>query len=367
MVSEFQDIQSQAAKLLHKKIQNHRSTPQITYAEHVKLGKAERVARIADKELVYLDTNAWKCLADYTLRKTTLTAEMENFARSLLHAAEQEKFIFPIGFHTFCELDALTNPDTREILNQLVDRLSSGICIVPQYERIGLELANLLKGDFAVPDKRDENLCSPIEIIELPRPKLPAEIIAYIDQNTFDKAWHDALIDLPMSAQLRVAQNAPGLKWNNSLGIDSLNDSKLKYQNELPNLKTAILVELKGCIETSASLEGQRLEPEITLKLACLAVSIWDRNSYSKAFPTLRILSSLHGLLRFDSDRRYKNGDPNDFSIAADALSVCDAFLTDKRLANILTARELNFEKLYGCAVVSGFDNMASYLSDKNL
>jgi hypothetical protein len=85
----------------------------------------------------------------------------------------------------------------------------------------------------------------------------------------------------------------------------------------------------------------------------------------SRALPTLHILSSLYGLMRFDSQRRYHDGDPNDFMVAASALPVANALFTDKKLSNLLSDRRIGLSKFSNCKVVSGFDEMAKYLNER--
>ncbi|MBH3459269.1 hypothetical protein [Pseudomonas putida] len=96
---------------------------------------------------------------------------------------------------------------------------------------------------------------------------------------------------------------------------------------------------------------------------AVQASKYWKDNPSTKALPTLRILSSLYRLMRFDSNRKYKRDDPNNFMVAASALPVASAFFTDRKLANILADPRIKLDTLFGCDVVSGYGEMAEYLS----
>lgn len=70
--------------------------------------------------------------------------------------------------------------------------------------------------------------------------------------------------------------------------------------------------------------------------------------------------------MRFDSQRRYKKGDPSDFMVAATALPIADAFFTDRKLANLIADKRIGLKQFSNCIVVSGFDRMAEHL-EKNM
>jgi hypothetical protein len=73
----------------------------------------------------------------------------------------------------------------------------------------------------------------------------------------------------------------------------------------------------------------------------------------------------LYGLRRFDPQRRYRDGDPNDFMVAASALPVAEALFTDRKPANLLSDTRIGINQFSNCTVVSGFDGMATYLDEQ--
>lgn len=70
-----------------------------------------------------------------------------------------------------------------------------------------------------------------------------------MDETTFNKAFFDALSELPFSIQMEVAGTSPGETWDHSRGITEFNAGKTEHQSEIANLNTGIFVELKACIE----------------------------------------------------------------------------------------------------------------------
>lgn len=216
--AKIAELAQASAVQLGENIKRHSPTPQVTFAEHLRRVRKERAELIRDKRLIYLDTNAWKCLADHQLNKPRLTPAMSAFATAIGRARQSGKFVFPIGLATFFELDALTNPETRDSIVELVDGLSLGYCIAPFPERIGQELTHAGLANFQDDDDPAEFLRSPIELLGIPE-IVPADAgLAIVDRNTFNKAFFDTLVQLPFSLQLEVARTSPTSKWDNSRG-----------------------------------------------------------------------------------------------------------------------------------------------------
>lgn len=358
-------IKASAARLSHY-IEVHRVCPNVTFFEHVRAKRKERAARVSTKKLICLDTNAWKCIADFREKKSGLTPDMNAFGETIEKIAQTGVFVCPISRPTFVELDSMTSSATRDTLRQLVDELSQGFCITPFHDRVGSELRKLRLGDLQTLEAPEEFLCSPVELLGIPTMPLPEFVIVHVDQNTFNKAFYDAMSELPFSIQLDVVASSPGAKWDNSRGTADLNTGKDEHQSEIKDLNTGIFVELKGCIETSFSSEKINLSATDIAFYALSALSHWNQAPSSRALPTLRVLSSLYGLMRFDAKRRYRDGDPNDFMLAASALPVAHALFTDKKLANLLSDSRIGLKNFTECVVVSGFGEMARYLNQQS-
>lgn len=357
-------IKASAIKLGHY-IEIHRRHPQVSFYDHIKKRRSEKAACASSLKLIYLDTNAWKCVADFRLNKPSLTAAMRAFGAMVERVAQTGQFVFPIGVPTYFELDSMTDPATRETLSRLVDELSQGFCITPFSDRVGSELRKLRMGKLDEPEGLEDFLCSPIELMGIPTISTLGFLESHVDKETFNKAFFDALSELPFSIQLEVAGASPGAKWDNSRGITDLNDGKIEHQSEIANLNTGVFVELTGCIAAWFREEGITLSQLEIKRYALEAQYYWLETPDSRAMPTLRVLSSLYGLMRFDPQRRYQDGDPNDFMVAASALPVADALYTDRKLANLLSDKRIGLNKFSDCTVVSGFEGMAAHLEEQ--
>ncbi|MFD2642679.1 hypothetical protein [Pseudomonas japonica] len=75
-------IQTSATRLNHY-IDIHRRHPEVSFVDHLKQRRREKNAHASSFKLIYLDTLAWKCLADFRQGKPTLTAAMKAFGASI--------------------------------------------------------------------------------------------------------------------------------------------------------------------------------------------------------------------------------------------------------------------------------------------
>jgi hypothetical protein len=78
-------------------------------------------------------------------------------------------------------------------------------------------------------------------------------------------------------------------------------------------------------------------------------------------FPALHIGAGIHAAVRHRG-QPYKAGDLWDFRHAHPALAYCNAFLTEKKLANLLCQAPLNYDTAYGCKVLWHDDDVVAYL-----
>ena len=357
-------IRASANRISHY-IELHKCSPLIPLYDHIKRRRNEKAILARSLKLIYLDTNAWKCMSDFRRNKENLTPAMKMFGTSIERAIQTGRFAFPIGLPTYFELDSMTDPTTRKNLTRLVDELSQGFCITPYSDRIGSELRKLRMDKLDELEGLEDFLCSPIELMGIPKISTLGFLESQIDKETFNKALFDTLSELPFSFQLEVASTCSEAKWDNSHGIADLNDGKAAHQSKMVNLNTSIFVELKGCIEVWFREAGINISQQEIVLYTVQAQYHWHETSTSRALPTLRVLSSIYGLMRFDPQRRYQNGDISDFMVAASALSIADALFTDKKLANLLSDKRIGLNRFSDCTVVSGFENMSAYLEEQ--
>ena len=77
---------------------------------------------------------------------------------------------------------------------------------------------------------------------------------------------------------------------------------------------------------------------------------------------TLHIETSIYAALRWNKGQKFKANDFFDIQHAGAAVGYCDAFFTERSLANVLTRSDLGLDILYGCTVVSNPEAALKYI-----
>lgn len=362
MKEKLREIFEQSAKTLNIYAAAHRDKDSVSYTAYIRLARQERVKTIRSKRIIYLDTMAWKCLADYKQgKRERLTAANIVFALAMEDAVKSKKFVFPIGLTTFFELDSMTDPKTHESLSNFVDELCLGFCFAPFSEVLLDEMQRVLSSKMDIEVDPLEQLVSPVEIVGIPEIEFPPDLFGG-DEVAYKKAFYDVVCQLPFSTQLLIAQESPDKKWNNKYQVEELNNNKILHQDEIVNLNTGIFVELKGIVEGCLLELGQHVDAGQIAMLTGMIMLYWKERPTSKSISSMRVLASLHGLFRFDRNRKYHSGDMADFMAAASALPVASAMFTDRKLAIVLQDKSINLKQFTQCDVVHGFEAMAQYL-----
>ncbi|MFJ4605787.1 hypothetical protein [Pseudomonas atacamensis] len=359
------ELLDKAARIAIERIQHltdvYEGQPEVSLHQHVRAKRRARAITAKAFKLIYLDTNVWKCVADFQWGKTSLTDEMMHLGATVERAMASGRFAFPIGAPTLLELDAMTDGTTRDSLNQVVDQMSRGFCILPYTERLDTELRQIRSNQFPEQEGLENFLCSPIELFGIPE----VSSVGFwpdVDKLAFDKAMFDALAEMPFSVLLDIGRDELGNKWDNSLSILELNIGKAEHQAVVENLNTGIAIELRSLMSRWFAGQGIQMSLEDVNRYVLRAMQHWYANQDTKALATLRTLGSTYGLMRFDQQRKYHNGDPNDFMVAASALPAASALFTDRKLANLLADKRIKVASYSNCEVVSGFGEMARYL-----
>ncbi|WP_139169770.1 hypothetical protein [Chitinasiproducens palmae] len=170
-------------------IEVHRAHAGVSFREHIKQRRRDKAVRASSFKLLYLDTMAWKCVADYRQNKASLTEAMKTYDANAKRAVITGRFAFPIGIPTYFELNSMVDPTTREAFKKLVDELSQGIFIASFHGRIGSELQMLRTNRLSEAEGQRGFLRSPVEVMAVPTISLPNFVKAQVSEATFNKAF----------------------------------------------------------------------------------------------------------------------------------------------------------------------------------
>ncbi len=95
-----------------------------------------------------------------------------------------------------------------------------------------------------------------------------------------------------------------------------------------------------------------------------LLLRAFSKDGTKNALRTIHIHACLHANLRWNKSRQFEANDFHDFNHAAAALAYCDAFLTERSLHTLATAKNTNLESINGCRVTNSVGEAIQILED---
>ena len=154
-----------------------------------------------------------------------------------------------------------------------------------------------------------------------------------------------------------------------------------RHRHEFKTFEEVFLTEVAGGLDENEQMledaiihlfeaaTGKRpTEQEVELSrtshfnLSDLIYSLFASGKAGVNLPGIRILSGIHAAIRY-RDQPYKKGDLWDRLHARVALPYCNAFLTEKNLANLLTQTPLMYAVLYGFRIIWQDEDVLSFLN----
>ena len=352
-------------ELMSARLMFHRSAPSMSYEDYVGAQRAALAESLSGKHIIYLDTNAWKCLSDFVLGKQSLTAAMKAFCEAITCDAIQQRCVFPMGISTLFELESMNDPDTQKILTHLVDQYARNICLFTQFEVVPEEFHHFANDRAPLTLPHGQRFCRSVELFTFFRPTAPKDLGPADLETVYLKAIYDVLTALPLSSQLEMARSSGQSPWDNNAGIESMNEGKKAHQARIVNFIDGLYVELAGVLQLAVPerprIAGWTQPNHWSLE----ALTHWKDHPQSQQLITARIMANLHAVMRFTENRVFKKGDIADFATAATALPVCHALFTDQRLVRIAQDKNSEIPKFNSCELVYGFDRFAEYLRTK--
>jgi len=333
----------------------------ISYDNHVNEKRDRLYSSIGDRKIVYLDTNAWKCLSDFQRRKPTLTADMLDYSTEMFNEDTCDKFLFPITMSTIFELQSMNDPDTIATLASIIDKLSKNVCIIPDVDRIESEIRIFLSGEELLPRKL--YFIRPFELMNIPIPDFPIPTDSL--KLPYKKALYDLIEEKPVSTYLTddMFRGDINEKWDNNDGIDEMNTGKAAYQSAINSIQEGRFIELSGIFRDRYRGPSGMKDVPPSKWLALQAMWHWHEHPSSNQLISARVMASIHSIMRLEKNRNFKKGDVADFSTATTVIPFCDALFTDARLVNIATDIKIEMSKFCDCKII-GFSGFANYLRE---
>lgn len=332
---------------------------------HVTRRKRELAGDLVAITTVYLDTNFWIWL-ERSARGKALEPSHTALLAELRRGVAGGHLRCPTTDGTILELVLRHPPDRQHEPLALIDELSQSTSLLPQRERIELEVDRLL----ASPNGSDPRLVwvrsSYLfgETHPIPNPEFFDERAQLeIQKRFFEHLWWTPVSSFMMTTG--------GLQYDERTDLEAL-ASTLDQANRLHStdggsFREFLDIERRGMGETLSELAepvAKRLRPEETYEARLWSVffsKALGKPAGQRKLPTANILSSLHAIRRSDTSRRVKPNDHHDFDHATAALAYCDAFFCENGLADSIRSAGL---ATADCFVTSKVEDALTFIAN---
>ena len=332
-------------------------------------------ASIEKKLKVYLDTKYWLLLRDAHIGKSRSPSHTK-LLELLCKARQSGLVVCPCYLPTFLELARQSDPFTLQCTSELMDILSGGVCLISPEERIIMEIIYFFRTESDGAESCYEpHLLAWTKISYVLGVVLP--YVNLLDNKTnrslqiecFDSVWGRTLQDMLQTFGAHEFYDNIGRKRFNF--ADKLNSEKFEHEHELRSFSETILTEIGGILdtiipllkeaaiqinltETKLAANDDELEGRCSERLMANSIYNFFRlGKIKNKLPTIKIKSTLYAAIRWDKNRKFKDNDLLDIEHATGALPYCDVFLTEKSLCSLVTRKDIEFDRLYGCKVFS--------------
>jgi hypothetical protein len=358
----------------------HFAEPHIPAEQHSRARLLALGKDVLKKTRVYLDMKYWIYCRDARAGHAQKPAHTEIW-RILSELTAAKRVVCPVTYPILAQ--TLRNVGTRRQTAEAIDILSQRVAVQPFNVLVGNELHHLwasrLKGQDAVcPRSRLAWTFSGWLMGEpvLRVPGLDDSTVNCMRKCIFDRL---AAADFSMTLDALSEGDSPVRDEYDEL-YTTLNTGAAAHRHEVTSFEAVFLSEVDGTLDTMKpqitdllarmfTAETHQPAPspdspeakEATTRAANLIYHAYRLKKLTTEFPALHIGAGLHAAARLQ-DHPYKRGDLWDFRHAHPALAYCSAFLTEKKLGNLLCRPPLNYDKAYGCNVLWNDDVVVEYL-----
>lgn len=337
----------------------HRKNPDVSLELHVRYKRIQLGLEVTNRFRVYLDIRFWIFLRDVELSRNC-DQELIKLLDRIKYLVDGGQVICPISETVFIELMKQSDHETRLATAKLIDRLSLGVTLIVNPERISQELCNTI---YSLAGAKDLTPIDELVWIKLSyifgevhphqTPFEPSEELV-MQKSFFDHMWNATITEMIDNLDFESWEQP---NWQST--ADQLNLGNKDHANEIRSYKQAYRIEFEGGLSLFKE-EMLQLFKEVDyrgykeLETNSEKLSNQERFSkFSKSVRTLHIGACCHAAVRWDQKRQLTGNDLLDFHHAQAALGYCDLFLTEKPLKTLVSQNHLGLRVDFPCVVES--------------
>nr|WP_246550444.1 hypothetical protein [Photorhabdus caribbeanensis] len=337
----------------------HRKQPDVTLEQYVREKRVQLGVEVTSKYRIYLDLRFWILFRDVELGRNG-NKDLIQLLNQIKCLVNDGMCICPISETVFVELMKQSDHRTRLATVNLIDRLSCGVTLIVNQERISQELCNAIYLLAGV-----ENLIPIDNLVWTKFSYIFGEIHPHqtpfeqSEELIIQKSFLDYMWDITLTEIMDYIdfESWEQLDWQKT--AERLNLGNQEHAGEILSYKQAYRVEFDGVL----SLFKEQLL-QLSKELDNAGYKEFEANNenlsnqerfrkFSKSIRTLHISACCHASVRWDKKRQLTGNDLLDFCHAEAALGYCNLFLTEKPLKSLVSQNHLGLRNDFPCAVES--------------
>lgn len=356
-------------QLLQESIARHQADNTTSFNKYFIERRIAWGKEVSAKQRVYLDTNYWVALCEFSLGRSTDNDDRK-LSRLLGELVTGGRIICPITYHHFQELMRQSDPITRMETARVMDRLSGQAVLQPFPVILSFELdsavALIMQNSPHVFPAQFRIWTHPAYILGDHSPKsqeLPEQFMLLMKKSMDDVMWSLSLSQLLQSLptlKTDFQQEEQALIDRINTGKDSNPISNASFTDyfkaEVIGVFSLLGDELIRSVKVVEALND--IKPEYLVdekaKLKLLMSKLIQctvERKMDAVLPFIVVQSLIHASTRYETKRRFKAGDLEDIGHAAAALPYYNYFFTESSLGHRVTTNPTDISSIYGTTV----------------
>lgn len=317
--------------------------------QHVRTRSLELGVLTTSRKRAYLDKCFWIHLRDVQLNRSTSPSACQ-LLEALRAAVASGTIVCPVSDILFLELMQQADQGTRLATGDLIDELSQGIALIPQDQRIRLELEVLLlrRAGASIPPIEEQVWSKVGYVLGVLHPDVPAsEQRDQVQIGFFDFIWQ-----LPMRTLLKVIgdNRPPSSRFAEQAAL--LNELNAEHGEEFRSFPALYKHELRELVDLVVpSLDAQQN----------LLSEVKTRDG-RQALRTLHLQALFHAAIRWNRRQRLVANDLPDLAHAQAGVAYCDAIFTDGPVKHMLSQQHLRLSEDFTCFVAATPDEALAWV-----
>ena len=329
---------------------------------------------------IYLDRKHWLHLRDVDMGRPREKIQSEIYDK-LAQLRIENKAVCPISYSVFSELLRQNDAATRTATAKVIDVFGASCCIQPRHEVFKREVMHFIRRT----NSPTTDLYSVAEMVWTKAAFVLGDcFLNFHEQSDVGLAIEKSMDDVPWSMSLeemisRLPCEDP--RDDDPKGFaESLTRGMMSNNHTFNTFEEVFLQEVGGGLEPcyeeldkmmvyfyrQAGFDQEVQNGQVFeggKRLANLIYNAFKYRRVSIELASVHITSGLHAAIRFDKNRKYKQGDCEDFRHASLALPYFDVFCTDAPLKNLLCHKPLKYDEAYSTQVVATDQEILEALS----